>query len=250
MTTGPRGEISGRQMNSPGFKALITATPVAKTARSEIKNELAAIPNTTLLRVTSIDAFIPNPPATPATMGQERGADLARSVLSPEPVGERLADKHDSCFQRNPPIQVFDVVVYQSDATRSDEMTNSFRRIRAVDKQAGLVQQQRACTQQTAGAAGRCKQRVGILHVRTRSFPVGPFKLAGNAEEAATLQALLRNADAVAARRIVRIDQIEKAVFPINHNRAGNDGSAVEHHLSLKRKRQALSRGAAIDTRL
>src|SRR5215469_6116776 len=147
MTTGPRGEISDRQMNSPGFKALIAATPAAKTARPEIKNELAAIPSTTLLRVTSIDAFIPDPPATPATaIGQEREADLARSVLSPEPVGERLADKHDSCFQRNPPIQVFDVVVYQSDATRSDEMTNSFRRIRAVDKQAGLVQQQRACT--------------------------------------------------------------------------------------------------------
>src|SRR6516162_49904 len=57
------------------------------------------------------------------------------------------------------------------------------------------------------------------------------------------LQALLCNADAVAARRIVRIDQIEKAVFPINHNRARNDGSAVEHHLSLKRERQAFPRG-------
>jgi hypothetical protein len=67
MTTGPRGEISGRQMNSPGFKALIAATPVAKPARSEIKNELAAIPNTTLLRVTNVDAFIPILPQLPAT---------------------------------------------------------------------------------------------------------------------------------------------------------------------------------------
>jgi hypothetical protein len=30
----------------------------AKPARSKTKNELAAIPNTTLLRVTSIDAFM------------------------------------------------------------------------------------------------------------------------------------------------------------------------------------------------
>jgi hypothetical protein len=75
-------------MNSPGFKALITATPVAKTARSEIK-KLAAIPNTTLLRVTSIDAFIPNPPATPATaMGQEREARLG-SVCSLTLTGRR-----------------------------------------------------------------------------------------------------------------------------------------------------------------
>ena len=175
---------------------------------------------------------------------------MGRSVRSPEPVKQGLADKHDSCLQRNPAIQVLDVVIYQSDATRSDEMTNGFRRIRAVDEQAGLVQQQRACTQQTAGAGGRRKQRVRVLDVRTRRLPVGPFKLAGDAEEAAPLQALLRNADAVAARLIVRIDQIEKAVFPINHNRAGNNGSAVEHHLSLKRERQAFSRGTAIDTRL
>ena len=120
-------------------------------------------------------------------------------------------------------------------------MTNGFRRIRAVDEQAGFVKQQRACTQQTAGAAGRRKQRVGVLHVRIRSSPVRPFKLAGDAEEAATLQALLRNANAVAVRRIVRIDQVEKAAFPINHNRPGNNGSAVEHHLSLKGERQAWS---------
>jgi len=37
MTTGPCGESSGRQMNSPGFKALIAATPAAKPARCEVK---------------------------------------------------------------------------------------------------------------------------------------------------------------------------------------------------------------------
>jgi hypothetical protein len=67
---------------------------------------------------------------------------------------EGLADKHDSRFQRNPSKQILDVIVYQSNATRSYEMTNGFRRIRAVDEQARLVQQQCACTQQTAGAAG------------------------------------------------------------------------------------------------
>src|SRR6516162_8547163 len=113
-------------------------------------------------------------------------------------------------------------------------MADGFRRIRAVNEQARLVQQQRACAQRTAGAAGRCTQRCRILRVRHWSLPVRPLKLAGDTEEAAALLTLLSNTDAVAPCRIVRIDQVEKAVLAIDHDRSANDGGAIEHHLALK----------------
>ena len=58
-------------------------------------------------------------------------------------------------------------------------------------------------TQQTAGPGGPSYQRVSVFGIRTRRPPVRPFKLVGNAKEAASLEALLRNADPVAARGIV-----------------------------------------------
>jgi hypothetical protein len=58
MTRGPRGEISGRQTNSPGLKFLIAARTAAGTARLGIRNELAAKPNAMPLRVNCINAFV------------------------------------------------------------------------------------------------------------------------------------------------------------------------------------------------
>ena len=161
-----------------------------------------------------------------------------------------LAGKDDPRFHRNAPVQILDVVVHEPDASGRDQMADGLGRIRAVNEQPRLVQQQRACAQRTAGTAGRREQRVGVLCVRARRPPVRPFKLVHDAREAAALQALLRNADPVTACGIVGIDQIEKAVFPIDHDRTGNDGGAVEHHLPLQRKRQDFARRAAIDAGL
>ena len=58
-----------------------------------------------------------------------------------------LADEHDPRFQRNAPVQILDVVVDKPDASGSNEMPDGLRRIRAVNNQPRLVQQQRACTQ-------------------------------------------------------------------------------------------------------
>ena len=163
---------------------------------------------------------------------------------------DRLADEDNPCFHRNTPVQVLDVVVHKPNTSGSDEMPDSFWRIRAVNEQPRFVQQQRSCAQLTAGTAGCREQRIRVPCIRTRSPPVGPFKLVGDTEEAASLETLLRNPDAVAARRIVGIDQIEKAVFPIDNDRAGNDSCAVEHHLPLQGERQAFACRAAINAGL
>ena len=120
-------------------------------------------------------------------------------------------------------------------------MADGLGRIRAVNEQPGLIQQQRTCAQRTAGPASRPEQCVGVLGIHARRGPVRPFKLVRDPREAASVQALLRNPDPVAARGIVAIDQIEKAVLPIDHDRSRNNSGAVKHHLPLQRKRQAFA---------
>src|SRR4051794_25970460 len=110
-------------------------------------------------------------------------------------------------------------------------MSDSFRRVRAMYQQPGLVEQQRACTERTARTARTREQGVCIVGVHAGRLPVRPFQLVRNAEQAASRETLLRNADAVATCRIVAVDEVEKALFPVDHDRAWNDGGAVEHHL-------------------
>ena len=68
---------------------------------------------------------------------------------------QQLADKHDTRIQRNAPIQIFDIVVYKSDAPGSYKMADCLGRIGPMNDQAGLVKQQRTRTERTAGTAGR-----------------------------------------------------------------------------------------------
>src|SRR5262245_5060096 len=109
-----------------------------------------------------------------------------------------LADKYDPRFQRNPPVQILNVLVDETDASGSDEMADRLRRVRAVNEKSRLVQDVRGRSERRAGPAGRADQGVCVLGIRTWRAPVGPFELAGDAEEAAALEALLRNSDPVA----------------------------------------------------
>ncbi len=74
--------------------------------------------------------------------------------------------------------------------------------------------------------------------------------LCGDAIEAAGLHAFGADADAVAPRRSVGLDEIEIALLAIDHDRARHDRRAVEDDLTLKREGQFGAGGAAVDARL
>jgi hypothetical protein len=90
---------------------------------------------------------VPDPPSCNGMTGSAKRT-FARSAISakcqeltlasqseiPVTHSNRLAGEDDPCFQRNAPVQVLDVVVHQSDASGSDEMPDSFWRIRAVNE--------------------------------------------------------------------------------------------------------------------
>jgi len=106
----------------------------------------------------------------------------------------------------------------------------------------GAVNEHRACPATARGRRADCRdarggeQRIGVFCVVPEDFQSGHSACCELGEVAALTH--LARFRFVAARRIVGIDQIEKAVFPIDHNRSRDEGSTVEHHLPLQRKRQ------------
>src|SRR5262249_19828659 len=114
---------------------------------------------------------------SPKKASRRIGMSRMRRRRRRDAAGKTSADENDPRVQGNPLVQVLDVVVDQPDASGRDEVADGLRRVGAVDDEAGLVQEQRACAKLTAGAASRGDQGV-VLRVRVRRFPVGPFHLA------------------------------------------------------------------------
>src|SRR6478672_965209 len=119
-------------------------------------------------------------------------------------------------------------------------MTDRPRRVGAVDEQPGLIEQERSRSERIARPARQdLSGDAGGFRVACRIAPFRPFHLAGDAEKTAWPQALLTDADAVAASGVVRLDQVEKPVLAIDDDRAGNRGPVIRH-LTLQGKRQNL----------
>jgi hypothetical protein len=72
-------------------------------------------------------------------------------------------------------------------------------------------------------------------HLRRRN-PVGPFGLARDLQQAGPLEAVPTDADAVAQRPVVALDDVEVTLRGDNDDRAGRLGGAIEDGLFAQRR--------------
>src|SRR6516225_6970023 len=101
----------------------------------------------------------------------------------------------------------------------------------AVDRRAEI---HGARAEWIAGTAGHEPRqiRLALDHFRRRA-PVRPFQLAGDLLQAGPLEAVAADADAVAKRPAVGLDEVEEAVLGVDDDRARRFRAAEEHFLLL-----------------
>src|SRR5580698_2102449 len=162
----------------------------------------------------------------------------------------RLLDD-DARPDRHAVIEVDDVVVDQAEAARRDGVADRIGLVRPVDAIDGLAEIQRTGAQGIAGTAGHeARQiRLALDHLRWRT-PVGPFLLAGDFLQSRPLEPVASNADAVADRPIVALDEIEKTLGRNDDHRARRLVRSVEDNLLLERPAELLLLRRRLDARL
>src|SRR5208337_877087 len=173
-----------------------------------------------------------------------RAAVAARSVVSFSMTTlERIAVKRserdrlpddDLRSDRHAAIEIGDVIVDEAEAAGRDGVADRLRLVGAMDAIDGLAEIERARAHRVARAAGHEARQIGLAldHLRWRT-PVRPFLLAGNLLQPGPLEAVAADADAVAQRAVVRLDQVEEALFGVDDDRAGRFVGAEEHFLLL-----------------
>src|ERR1700744_2634127 len=131
---------------------IVAPNPLAARRRTNSSSCSVAVPSSWEASVVS--GAMPNRFAFSCPLLKRKGdqTTIDQNLLLSR-LGE-LTYKYDPCLDGHPPIQILDVVVDQSDTSGSDEMTDGFRRVRAMDQQTRFVQQQRAGPQQTARVTG------------------------------------------------------------------------------------------------
>ena len=92
-------------------------------------------------------------------------------------------------------------------------MADRLRQVRAVDAIDRLAEIERPGAERIAGTAGHEARQIGLAldHLRRRT-PIGPFLLARDLLQAAPLETVAADADAVAHGAAVRHDEIEIAL--------------------------------------
>ena len=100
-------------------------------------------------------------------------------------------------------------------------MPDGLGRVGAVDAVDRVAEIERARAHRIARPAGHEARQVRLPldHLRRRR-PVRPFLLAGDLEQPVPLEAVAADADAVAQRDVVGLDQIKKAALGIDDDRA------------------------------
>src|SRR5262249_39528726 len=133
---------------------------------------------------------------------------------------------------RHAVVEIDDLFVHQPEAARRYRMSDRLGRVGAVNAIDRLAEIERAGAERIAGTAGHPARQIRLPfdHLGRRR-PVRPFRLARDPQQPVPAEAVAPDADAVAHRSVVALDQIEKALRGIDDDRARHLVAAVEHGL-------------------
>src|SRR6478736_4183570 len=121
---------------------------------------------------------------------------------------------HDNLgADRNAVVEVGDVGIDQPEATGRHRGADRIRPVGAVDAIDGGAEVHGAGAERVAGSAGHDARQIGLAgdHFRRRR-PVRPFGFARDIEKPLPLESFAADADAIAYRAAVALDQIEVAL--------------------------------------
>src|SRR5580693_825859 len=153
---------------------------------------------------------------------------------------DRLPDDHLRA-DRHAVVKVDHVVIDKTKAARRDGVSDRLRLVRAVNTVDGATEIHRARAERIARTAGHEPRQIGLAlnHFRRRT-PIRPFLLARYLLQAGPGEALAADADAIAKRPVVGLNQVKEAAFGVDNDRARRFGGAEEHLLLLVSARELL----------
>src|SRR5579862_3951721 len=116
----------------------------------------------------------------------------------------RLLPHDDLGADRDPVIEIGDVGIDQPEAAGRDGGADGVGTVGAVDTIDGGAEIHRARAERVAGSAGHEARQIRLTrdHLRRRR-PVGPFRLARNAQKSLPLESIAADADAVTQRAAI-----------------------------------------------
>src|SRR3984957_6247856 len=135
---------------------------------------------------------------------------------------------------RHAVVKVNHVVVHQTKAARRNCVSDRLQLVGAVNAIDGAAEIHRSRAERIARTAGHEPRQIGLAldHFRRRT-PIRPFLLARYLLQAGPSEALAADADAVAKRPVVALNQVKEPAFCVDNDRARRFGGAEEHFLLL-----------------
>src|SRR5271165_123163 len=128
--------------------------------------------------------------------------------------------------------EIDDVVVDEPEAARRDGVADRLGLVGAMNAIDGLPEIEGARPHRVAWATGHEARQIGLTldHLRRRA-PVGPFLLARYSLQARPLEAVASDANAIAKRAVVGLDEVEETLARVDDDGARRFVRAEEHFL-------------------
>src|SRR5216684_2393143 len=142
-------------------------------------------------------------------VSRENG-EKERLCMQPWRLQFRFLPHNNFGADRNAIVEVGNVGIDQPEATGRDRGADRIRPVGAMDAVDGGAEIHRSGAERVAGSAGHEARQIRLAgdHLRRRR-PVRPFGFAGDVEEPLPLKSFAADANAIAYRSAVALDQIE-----------------------------------------
>src|SRR3984957_3947795 len=187
----------------------------------------------------AITSPIRRPPRNVRMILSRNNRENGWAVKAARRLQRRLLPHDHLGADRNATIKVGNVGIDQPEASGRDGGADRIRPVGAVDTIDGGPEIHRAGAERVAGSAGHEARQIGLaLDHLGRRRPVRPFRLARNAQQSLPLESVAADADAVAQRAVVTLDQIEMALRGRDDDGARRLGGAVIDRLLAEFRRQ------------
>src|SRR5215475_592486 len=147
--------------------------------------------------------------------------------------GTLLMLHHNLRSYRHAAIEVYHIVIDESEAARRHRLSDRLRRIGTVNTVNSRADVHRTRTERIARAAGHPARQIRLAcdHL-WRRHPIRPFALKRNIVDAAPLKSIAADADAVTHSDAIAHDEVQKAVVSVDDDRARRLFGAVVHGLA------------------
>ena len=148
---------------------------------------------------------------------------------------------HNASAQCYSIIQVFDILVEQTNATRRNKLTDGRRLIRTVDAVERVTKVERPCAEWIARTACHEPRQVGLaVNHFCRWVPIRPFDHASNALRAGPYETLAADANAIAQSPTMAKNQVKVCIGRVDNDGASRCGRLITYELALELWREAL----------